>query len=179
MARKAGQGKEEEESRARQQEEKTPVRDEEKTPACDGRGHHVVEQGRQDKEEEEAGQEKEGEEAECDRCKREVFSFVYDYEKCQLLAAPIYFREDMGIEEPADGVNFYCGKKMPCCEKGEQQDSATFKMLHHKKGEQRRTSSGLHHLRKVNSAEPTVNSGDGRVYTQELLTAWRIPDQFC
>ncbi|KAL6031472.1 hypothetical protein STEG23_021627 [Scotinomys teguina] len=45
MARKAGQGKEEEESRARQQKEKTPVRDEEKTPACDGRGHHVVEQG--------------------------------------------------------------------------------------------------------------------------------------
>ncbi|KAL6047073.1 hypothetical protein STEG23_026867 [Scotinomys teguina] len=44
MARKVGQGKEEEESRARQQEEKTPVRDEEKTPACDGRGHHVVEQ---------------------------------------------------------------------------------------------------------------------------------------
>ncbi|KAL6087608.1 hypothetical protein STEG23_035331, partial [Scotinomys teguina] len=24
--------------------------------------------------------------------------------------APIYFREDMGIEEPADGVNFHCGK---------------------------------------------------------------------
>ncbi|KAL6083755.1 hypothetical protein STEG23_030637 [Scotinomys teguina] len=45
MARKAGQGKEEEESRARQQKEKTPVREEEKTPACDGRGHHVVEQG--------------------------------------------------------------------------------------------------------------------------------------
>ncbi|KAL6052102.1 hypothetical protein STEG23_001668 [Scotinomys teguina] len=44
MARKAGQGKEEEESRARQQEEKTPVREEEKTPACHGRGHHVVEQ---------------------------------------------------------------------------------------------------------------------------------------
>ncbi|KAL6088485.1 hypothetical protein STEG23_009858, partial [Scotinomys teguina] len=44
MARKAGQGKEEEESRARQQEEKPPVREEEKTPACDGRGHHVVEQ---------------------------------------------------------------------------------------------------------------------------------------
>ncbi|KAL6093638.1 hypothetical protein STEG23_009208 [Scotinomys teguina] len=44
MARKAGQGKEEEESRARLQEEKTPVREEEKTPACDGRGHHVVEQ---------------------------------------------------------------------------------------------------------------------------------------
>ncbi|KAL6076992.1 hypothetical protein STEG23_005142, partial [Scotinomys teguina] len=44
MARKAGQGKEEEESRARQQEEKTPVWEEEKTPACDGRGHHVVEQ---------------------------------------------------------------------------------------------------------------------------------------
>ncbi|KAL6089107.1 hypothetical protein STEG23_029220 [Scotinomys teguina] len=43
MARKSGQGKEEEESRARQQKEKTPVRDEE-TPACDGRGHHVVEQ---------------------------------------------------------------------------------------------------------------------------------------
>ncbi|KAL6033864.1 hypothetical protein STEG23_013465, partial [Scotinomys teguina] len=43
MARKAGQGKEEEESRARQQAEKMPVRDEEKTPACDGRGHHVVE----------------------------------------------------------------------------------------------------------------------------------------
>ncbi|KAL6081809.1 hypothetical protein STEG23_004724, partial [Scotinomys teguina] len=38
MARKAGQGKEEEESRARQQGEKTP--------ACDGRGHHVVEQDR-------------------------------------------------------------------------------------------------------------------------------------
>ncbi|KAL6086867.1 hypothetical protein STEG23_024127 [Scotinomys teguina] len=44
MARKAGQGKEEEESRARQEKEKTPVREEEKTPACDGRGHHVVEQ---------------------------------------------------------------------------------------------------------------------------------------
>ncbi|KAL6040600.1 hypothetical protein STEG23_001940, partial [Scotinomys teguina] len=39
-----------------------------------------------------------------------VFSFVYDYETCQLLAAPIYFREDMGIEEPADGVNFHSGK---------------------------------------------------------------------
>ncbi|KAL6082405.1 hypothetical protein STEG23_014331 [Scotinomys teguina] len=36
MTRKAGQGKEEEESRARQEEEKTP--------ACHGRGHHVVEQ---------------------------------------------------------------------------------------------------------------------------------------
>ncbi|KAL6038201.1 hypothetical protein STEG23_030969, partial [Scotinomys teguina] len=23
----------------------------------------------------------------------------------------IYFREDMGIEEPADGVNFHCGKR--------------------------------------------------------------------
>ncbi|KAL6071411.1 hypothetical protein STEG23_009054, partial [Scotinomys teguina] len=45
MARKAGQGKEEEESRTRQQEGKTPVREEEKTPACDGRGHHVVEPG--------------------------------------------------------------------------------------------------------------------------------------
>ncbi|KAL6091153.1 hypothetical protein STEG23_029130, partial [Scotinomys teguina] len=45
MARKAGQGKEEEESRARQQEEKTPVREGEKTPARHGRGHHVVEQG--------------------------------------------------------------------------------------------------------------------------------------
>ncbi|KAL6042412.1 hypothetical protein STEG23_017306, partial [Scotinomys teguina] len=44
MARKAGQGKEEEESRARQQEEKTPVREEEKTPARHGGGHHVVEQ---------------------------------------------------------------------------------------------------------------------------------------
>ncbi|KAL6037138.1 hypothetical protein STEG23_007443 [Scotinomys teguina] len=43
MAWKAGQGKKEEESRARQQEGKTPVREEEKTPACDGRGHHVVE----------------------------------------------------------------------------------------------------------------------------------------
>ncbi|KAL6069981.1 hypothetical protein STEG23_001490, partial [Scotinomys teguina] len=42
-----------------------------------------------------------------------IFSFVYDYEKCQLLAAPIYFREDMGIEEPADGVNFHCGKSKP------------------------------------------------------------------
>ncbi|KAL6087654.1 hypothetical protein STEG23_030580 [Scotinomys teguina] len=47
MARKAGQGKEEEESRARQQKENTPVRDEEKTPARDGRGHYVVEQGLQ------------------------------------------------------------------------------------------------------------------------------------
>ncbi|KAL6055810.1 hypothetical protein STEG23_028770 [Scotinomys teguina] len=45
MARKAGQGKEEEESRARQQKEKAPTRDEEKKPACDGRAHHVVEQG--------------------------------------------------------------------------------------------------------------------------------------
>ncbi|KAL6085599.1 hypothetical protein STEG23_035264 [Scotinomys teguina] len=31
---------------------------------------------------------------------------------CQLLTAPIYFREDMGIEEPADGVNFHCGKTL-------------------------------------------------------------------
>ncbi|KAL6038186.1 hypothetical protein STEG23_030954 [Scotinomys teguina] len=44
MARKAGQGKEEEESRARQQEEKTPVREEEEKPACHGGAHHVVEQ---------------------------------------------------------------------------------------------------------------------------------------
>ncbi|KAL6092270.1 hypothetical protein STEG23_026798, partial [Scotinomys teguina] len=36
--------------------------------------------------------------------------FFYDYETRQLLAAPIYFREDMGIEETADGVNFHCGK---------------------------------------------------------------------
>ncbi|KAL6093039.1 hypothetical protein STEG23_031351, partial [Scotinomys teguina] len=40
-----------------------------------------------------------------------VFSFVYDNETYQLLAAPIYFREDMGIEEPANGVNFHCDKK--------------------------------------------------------------------
>ncbi|KAL6086788.1 hypothetical protein STEG23_031118, partial [Scotinomys teguina] len=40
-----------------------------------------------------------------------VFSFAYDYETCQLLAAPIYFREDMDIEEPTDGVNFHCGKR--------------------------------------------------------------------
>ncbi|KAL6082588.1 hypothetical protein STEG23_001619, partial [Scotinomys teguina] len=33
------------------------------------------------------------------------------YETCQLLAATIYFREDMGIEEPADRVNFHCDKK--------------------------------------------------------------------
>ncbi|KAL6050086.1 hypothetical protein STEG23_036829 [Scotinomys teguina] len=45
MARKAGQGKEEEESRARQQEEKTPVREEEEKPACHGGAHHVVKQG--------------------------------------------------------------------------------------------------------------------------------------
>ncbi|KAL6045245.1 hypothetical protein STEG23_009537 [Scotinomys teguina] len=45
-----------------------------------------------------------------------VFSFVYDYETCQLLAAPIYFREDMGIEEPADGVNFHSGKTIFCYE---------------------------------------------------------------
>ncbi|KAL6035168.1 hypothetical protein STEG23_031085 [Scotinomys teguina] len=44
MARKVGQGKEEEESRARQQEEKTPACDEEKKPACYGGAHHVVEQ---------------------------------------------------------------------------------------------------------------------------------------
>ncbi|KAL6032267.1 hypothetical protein STEG23_036677, partial [Scotinomys teguina] len=41
----------------------------------------------------------------------QVSSFVYDYETCQLLAAPIYFREDMGIEEPADGVNFHSGER--------------------------------------------------------------------
>ncbi|KAL6077014.1 hypothetical protein STEG23_008393 [Scotinomys teguina] len=40
-------------------------------------------------------------------------SDVEDYETCQLLAALIYFREDLGIEEPADGVNFYCGKSKP------------------------------------------------------------------
>ncbi|KAL6085551.1 hypothetical protein STEG23_019644 [Scotinomys teguina] len=42
-----------------------------------------------------------------------VFPFVYDYETCQLLAAPIYFREDMGIGGPADEVNFHCGKIAP------------------------------------------------------------------
>ncbi|KAL6074182.1 hypothetical protein STEG23_009473, partial [Scotinomys teguina] len=41
---------------------------------------------------------------------KEFSSFVYDNEICQLLAAPIYFREDMGIEELADGINFHCGK---------------------------------------------------------------------
>ncbi|KAL6036651.1 hypothetical protein STEG23_013200, partial [Scotinomys teguina] len=46
MARKVGQGKEEEESRVRQQEEKTPVREEEEKPACHGGAHHVVEQAR-------------------------------------------------------------------------------------------------------------------------------------
>ncbi|KAL6033542.1 hypothetical protein STEG23_027416, partial [Scotinomys teguina] len=39
-----------------------------------------------------------------------IFFFFYDYEICMLLAAPIYFREDMDIEEPADGVNFHSGK---------------------------------------------------------------------
>ncbi|KAL6087652.1 hypothetical protein STEG23_005391 [Scotinomys teguina] len=50
------------------------------------------------------------------------FSFVYDYETCQLLAAPIYFREDMGIEEPADGVNFHCGKKEELEGEGEEEE---------------------------------------------------------
>ncbi|KAL6088530.1 hypothetical protein STEG23_005680, partial [Scotinomys teguina] len=36
---------------------------------------------------------------------------------------------------------------------GEQQDSATLKMLHHKKGEQRRVPSSLHHLGKLDSEQ--------------------------
>ncbi|KAL6085184.1 hypothetical protein STEG23_010165 [Scotinomys teguina] len=46
MARKAGQGEEEEVTQSQEAErEKTPVRHEEKKPACHGGGHHVVEQG--------------------------------------------------------------------------------------------------------------------------------------
>ncbi|KAL6035994.1 hypothetical protein STEG23_014541 [Scotinomys teguina] len=45
MARKAGQGEEEEVAQSREAEsEKTPVHHEEKKPACHGGGHHVVEQ---------------------------------------------------------------------------------------------------------------------------------------
>ncbi|KAL6077020.1 hypothetical protein STEG23_008399, partial [Scotinomys teguina] len=45
MARKAGQGEEEEMAQSQEAErEKTPVRHEEKKPACHGGGHHVVEQ---------------------------------------------------------------------------------------------------------------------------------------
>ncbi|KAL6088367.1 hypothetical protein STEG23_008578, partial [Scotinomys teguina] len=36
---------------------------------------------------------------------------------------------------------------------GEQQDSATFDMLHPEKGEQRKIPSGLHHLRKLNNEQ--------------------------
>ncbi|KAL6049320.1 hypothetical protein STEG23_029229 [Scotinomys teguina] len=46
MARKAGQGEEEEVAQSQEAErEKTLVRHEEKKPACHGGGHHVVEQG--------------------------------------------------------------------------------------------------------------------------------------
>ncbi|KAL6086811.1 hypothetical protein STEG23_038383, partial [Scotinomys teguina] len=46
MARKAGQGEEEEVVQSQEAErEKTPVRHEEKKPACHGGAHHVVEQG--------------------------------------------------------------------------------------------------------------------------------------
>ncbi|KAL6073019.1 hypothetical protein STEG23_010745, partial [Scotinomys teguina] len=45
MARKAGQGEEEEVAQSQEAErEKTPVCHEEKKPACHGGGHHVVEQ---------------------------------------------------------------------------------------------------------------------------------------
>ncbi|KAL6035173.1 hypothetical protein STEG23_034140 [Scotinomys teguina] len=40
-----------------------------------------------------------------------IFFLFYDYETCGLLAVPVYFREDMGTEETADGVNFLCGKR--------------------------------------------------------------------
>ncbi|KAL6051852.1 hypothetical protein STEG23_000216, partial [Scotinomys teguina] len=45
MARKAGQGEEEEVAQSQAGEGKTPVRHEEKKSACHGGGHHVVEQG--------------------------------------------------------------------------------------------------------------------------------------
>ncbi|KAL6089076.1 hypothetical protein STEG23_021011 [Scotinomys teguina] len=45
MARKAGQGEEEEVAQSQAGEGKTPVRHEEKKPACHGGGYHVVEQG--------------------------------------------------------------------------------------------------------------------------------------
>ncbi|KAL6042554.1 hypothetical protein STEG23_023877, partial [Scotinomys teguina] len=38
----------------------------------------------------------------------------YGYETCQLLTAPVYFREDMGIEETADGVNFIVANTHDC-----------------------------------------------------------------
>ncbi|KAL6045426.1 hypothetical protein STEG23_020739, partial [Scotinomys teguina] len=45
MARKAGQGEEEEVAQSQAGEGKMPVRHEKKKPACHGGGHHVVEQG--------------------------------------------------------------------------------------------------------------------------------------
>ncbi|KAL6083827.1 hypothetical protein STEG23_027737 [Scotinomys teguina] len=69
--------------------------------------------------------------------------------------------------------------EMPCCVNGEQQDSATLKKLHHKKGEKKRVpSSRCASPRKgEQQAEPTVNNRDAGDHMQELLTAWRIPDQ--
>ncbi|KAL6087763.1 hypothetical protein STEG23_008063 [Scotinomys teguina] len=46
--------------------------------------------------------------------------------------APIYFREDMGIEEPADGVNFHCGKR-------EERNFAAFNFINEQNSE-------IHHL---------------------------------
>ncbi|KAL6034356.1 hypothetical protein STEG23_030524 [Scotinomys teguina] len=62
--------------------------------------------------------------------------------------------------------------------KGEQQDSATFKTLHHKKGEAKKSAQWFASpQRSEQRAEPAVDSGDGGDHMQELLTAWRIPDQ--
>ncbi|KAL6089366.1 hypothetical protein STEG23_023291, partial [Scotinomys teguina] len=40
----------------------------------------------------------------------QVFSFVYDYETCQLLAAPIYFREDMALKNLQMELTFTVAK---------------------------------------------------------------------
>ncbi|KAL6080959.1 hypothetical protein STEG23_016224 [Scotinomys teguina] len=66
---------------------------------------------------------------------------------------------------------------MPHFGKCEQQDSATFKMLHHTKGEQKKNAQWFVSPQKgEQQAEPTMTS-EGGDHTQELLTAWRIPDQ--
>ncbi|KAL6031339.1 hypothetical protein STEG23_011947, partial [Scotinomys teguina] len=40
----------------------------------------------------------------------ELENVILSEETCQFLVAPIYIREDMGIEEHEDGVDFQCGK---------------------------------------------------------------------
>ncbi|KAL6089662.1 hypothetical protein STEG23_012666 [Scotinomys teguina] len=105
-----------------------------------------------------------------------IFYFVYDYETCQPLATPIYFREDMGIEEPADGVNFHCGKRFPkdvFTPRKQEEQPVTLGRRGPKSNqsplEEEEAGAASHPQRKRSKEQPVTLRGRGSRNTQTLL----------